>query len=117
MKIRLKAISFDADFRFSEFGIYDTFRKSKKFQGDLRAGEAYLFVSGTGNQLLWVLNIGGITSKGANAKGSFDRRVIDTRRMRIEGRTAWHPMMLQNYANSVGLEIVGFKRFEEVYRG
>jgi len=42
------------------------------------------------------------------------RRVVDSRRLRISGG-AWSPLMLQNYANAVGLNLVGIKRFEQLY--
>ncbi len=114
-RIRLKAIKFDVDFRKSELTNYDSFRRSKLWPGELGTNEAFLFVSRGGNQLVWVLNVSSVEATHADKRGYLDRRMIDSRRWRIEGGTSWNPMMLQNYANEVGLELIGFKRFETVY--
>ena len=107
-KVRLKAVCFDVDFRYNEFGIYEGFRKSKSFPGDLGKNEVFLFVSRTGNQLLWVLNLTSLDAVGSQ------QSMIDTRRWRLSG-SYWNPMMLANYAADVGLDLVGIKRFEELY--
>lgn len=108
-KIKLKAIQFDVDFRYSEFTIYQEFKKNKSFPGELGASEAFLFVSRSGNQLLWVLNVTKIDAK------SSQQTLIDTRRWRLSGST-WHPFMLQNYAAEVGLELIGIRRFEAIHQ-
>jgi hypothetical protein len=112
--IKLKAVKFDVDFRFNDLSNYDAFRKSRQFPGELHSNEAYLFISRSGNQLLWVLNVLQIETTRPNRSGRYDRRVIDTRRWRIEGGQ-WNPALLQNYANEVGLDLVGFRRYEESY--
>ena len=73
-----------------------------------------LFVSKAGNQLLWVMNVDTVETPFKNKRGRYGRRVIDTRRWRIEGGS-WSPLMLQNYANDVGIDLVGFRRLEQQY--
>lgn len=109
MRLRLKAISQDVDFRSTELAIFEKYRRSKDFAGDPRTGEAYLFVSKSGTQLLWVLHY--------EAKVQVlnrDRRRIESLKMRVSGGY-WNPLMLQNYANDLGIELEGIKRFEEVF--
>ncbi len=42
-------------------------------------------------------------------------RVLWSEKLRLEGGT-WNPLMLVNYAERVGIKLVGLKRFEEFYR-
>ena len=121
MKIRLKAIKFGVDFRKNELTNWNIFRKSKDYKriGTLTRSEAVLFVSVSGNQLLFILNTTKLNR--SYQRGGFiyelePRQVIDTRRLRLEGTAPWNPMMLSNYAKSVGLELIGFKSFETQYR-
>ena len=109
MRIRLKGIQQDVDFRQSELTNYEAFRKSKRFSGDPKKGEAYLFVSTSGNQLVWVLKYEADVTVFRT-----QRRRIESLRFRISGGH-WNPMMLANYADEVGIELVGIKRFEEIY--
>ncbi len=114
-RVRLKGVQFDTDFRKNELTNYDAYAKAKRLKKNpLKANEVLLFISRSGNQLVWVLNVGEIETKNKNRRGHFGRRMIDTRRWRIEGG-CWNPAMLQNYANEVGLELVGFRRFEAKY--
>ena len=114
LKIRLKGIQLDTDFRYSEMTNLSIYEKRKIYPGPLGKRDVFLFISKSGNQLLWILNSKEIETKHKNQKGSFKRKMIDTRRWRIAGG-AWNYRMIQNYANEVGLEIVGFKRLEEQY--
>lgn len=110
MKLKLKAIISDADFRKSEVTLYDEFLWSKSYPGDLNKNECFLFISKTGNQLLWfftqIKEIDGYKGKPTN--------IFDSRKWRIVNGV-WHPFMLANYASEVGIELVGIKRFEEIY--
>jgi hypothetical protein len=109
VKIRLRGIVQDCDFRYNELTLFEKYRASKAYQGDLRAGEAYLLVSRTGNQLVWVLRyepeVQVLKTK---------RRRIETLRFRVSGGY-WNPLMLANYASEVGIELEGIKRFEEAF--
>jgi hypothetical protein len=109
MKLRLKAIIPNADFRKSEATLHDEFLRSRNYPGDLRKGECFLFLSKSGNQLLWFF------TQVSQIKGFKDAEieVYDSRKWRVTGGT-WHPFMLANYASEVGIELVGIKRFEEI---
>ena len=108
MRLRLKAIRFDVDFRKSELTNLREFEKSPSYPGALNKGETFLFVSKSGNQLIWILNED-IVISGTNLEYS----MLDSRRWRIDGSGTWNSLMLQDYANAVGIELIGFKRFED----
>jgi len=80
------------------------------YPGDLKKGEAFLFLARGGNQVVFVFRDPTIEFEGQRVA----RRVIDSRRLRLDGGT-WNPYMLQNYANEIGLHLVGIKRFEQVH--
>lgn len=106
-RIRLKAVALDVDFRQSELTNYKDFVKRTGVEL-ARKGEAILLVSGSENQLVFVLSMSDITSTHGT-----ECSVLDTRRLRLT-RSTWNPLMLQNYANERGLHLEGFRRFEEV---
>lgn len=106
MRLKLKAILFEVDFRCSEHTNYERFKASERFPGYLRSGEVILFVSRSGNQLVWVLNY---SAKEADVQG-----ITDSRRWRLHSGS-WSPMMLANYANEVGIELIGVKQFAALY--
>lgn len=110
-KIRLKAIQFGTDFRCNEVSIFKKFEKDKNYPGALKEGEAYLFLSKKKDQLLWILHVDSPFYK----KGRVEQlKFYDSRRWRIVGST-WNPMMLADYAALVNVELVGFRKFEEMY--
>ena len=109
LKIRLKGIVQNVDFRQSELTNYEAFRRTKRFQGDPKLGEAYLLISTTGNQLVWILKY-----EADVTVFQTERRRIESLRFRISGGY-WNPLMLANYAEEVGIDLVGIKRFEEAF--
>ena len=111
-QIRLRAIRFDVDFRCSEWTNYETFRRSKKFPGELRPHEAFLFVSKKGDQLVWIMNVGEYEFENGRL---LTRNIIDSRRWRITSGGTWNPMMLADYAEEVGIDLVGIKKFADLY--
>lgn len=113
-KMRLKGIIFDCDFRKNEATNYKTYRRSRSFPGELKTNEVFLFVSKSGNQLIWLLNVDDVEVPRANRSGSFERKIYDSRRWRIDGGV-WNPDMLQNYAHAVGIDLVGFRRLEQTF--
>jgi hypothetical protein len=115
-KLRLKGV-ITCSFGRSEASNLRLYRDSAKYPGDLRKGEAFLFISKGGNQVLFVFRPVEleVSSRHRKGDGSKTREVIDSRRLRLDGGT-WHPYMLQNYANEVGIHLVGFRRFEEVHK-
>jgi len=106
--LRLKAV-IQCDFGRSEANNLKLYRLQPHYPGDLASGEAFLFFSKTGNQVIFVFRDPTIEFEGDET-----RHVTDSRRLRLDGGT-WSPYMLQNYANLVGLHLVGIKRFEQVH--
>lgn len=85
-----------------------SYRRSAHYPGDLAVGEAFLFIAKGNDQVLFVFADHEVMF------GDTPRRVTDSRKLRL-GAGTWSPYMLQNYANAVGLNLQGIKRFEEVY--
>lgn len=46
-------------------------------------------------------------------EGEIQRTVFDSRRLRLDGGT-WHPYMLQNYVEAVGLQLEGVRKLEQI---
>lgn len=107
VKLRLKGVV-ACDFSRSEATNLNLYRREAHFPGELQPGEAFLFVARSGNQVLFLFSGQQVDFAGVL------RQVTDSRRLRL-GKGSWSPYMLQNYANSVGLELVGIKRFEQIY--
>ncbi len=108
-RLRLKGV-IQCSFQRSEATNLTLFRQESHYPGDLKAGEAFLFLAKTGNQVVFVFRDPTVEFNGQVTA----RRVIDSRRLRLDGGT-WSPYMLQNYAEMVGLHLVGIKRFEQVH--
>ena len=116
-KVKLKGIRVDVDFRFSELTNYQEYTHQKNYPGELKSGEAFLFISRSLKQLVWVLGCHDLQT--GNVRGKSSRFLIDTRRWRIEGGE-WNPYMLQNYAHMAGIQLFGrngkpLKKFEEIF--
>ena len=112
LRIRLKAIIPDADFRKSEWTLYNDYAKSRAYAGPLKKGEALLFLSKSKNQLIWFMR-NPTTVEGFN---EIHQNVVDSRRWRVTSGV-FHPFMLANYAEEVDIDLVGIKRFEEIFDG
>jgi hypothetical protein len=108
--MKLKAICFDVDFRKSEATNYQTYMKNPKFPGEPENGETILFVSKSGNQLVWLLNLGFELV----GKVGQECQVTDSRKWRLHGGT-WNPHMLSEYARMVNIELMGIKTFAQQY--
>ena len=109
IRLTLKAIKMNADFRKASSTTYEELVKAKHFPGPPRKGECYLLVSKSGNQMVWILNVTNVTGKSFTPT-----KMYDTRRWRLKGGT-WSHHMLENYANSVGITLVGRKRLEDAW--
>ena len=108
--LRLKAV-IQCSFIRSEATNLNLFRETAYFPGELADGEAFLFISLMGNQVIFVFR------NPINFEDDVDGtilQVVDSRRLRLDNGF-WNPHMLQNYAESVGLHLVGIKRFEQVH--
>ena len=112
VQVRVRGI-FAADFRKSPRTLYDELRSDKKlWQGDPKSNEVYIFVSGRGNQLIFVTGDHSIVNHRGTIHES-KQQLLDYRGWRMEGST-FNPLMLENYANNVGLSL-GKKTLEEWY--
>ena len=100
-----------ADFRKNARTLYDEVRRNKKlWNGPVGKGECYVFVSHSGNQILFVLGVHSVASR-KNTRFEVEREVLDYRCWRIESGT-FDPRMLEDYANRVGLSL-GLKTFAQ----
>ncbi|KKN68029.1 hypothetical protein LCGC14_0455850 [marine sediment metagenome] len=105
--VRLRGVATD-DFRRSEKTMFDRWRKKNR---SIKFGpnDAVMFVSGTGNQIVFVFRP--VTIDNSEHKGSDEYEVTPSRRLRLDGGT-WHPWMIQKYAEQLGLHADGIKPFE-----
>jgi len=101
--MRLRLIE-RVDFRKSELSNYLEHVKDKDKK--LGKDDVALFISQSGNQLVFVYGFTDMDEK---------KKVLRSERLRITGGT-WNPLMLQNYAERVGLHLDGLRRFEQHYR-
>lgn len=96
-----------ADFRKSEATNYATVPPLARRSDD----DCVLFISAKGDQLMFVFP----SLKFDTAIG--EHTVLHSERLRImSGGKKWNPLMLQNYADAVGITLIGIKSFEEHYR-
>jgi hypothetical protein len=111
-KVRLRRVA-RGDFRKSEHTLFNELPVA--FRRKLKGTDAVCFISGTGNQVVFVY---GFTSVGmTQAIGPHKSRrygIVTSVRLRLTGST-WNPLMLQNYADECGIELAGIKRFEDHY--
>lgn len=114
-RLRLKGV-ITCSFVRSEATNLDLYRKSGHYPGPLKNGEAFLFISKSGNQIIFIFKSISLEVAGQHRRGdgTTNRTVIDSRKLRLDGGT-WHPYMLQNYANAVGIDLIGLKRFEQIH--
>lgn len=110
INLKLRVIEMEADFRFSERTLFVKFRE-KNTGVFLAPDDCVAFVSRTGNQIVFVYN-----SRDFECQGEAAIKVTTSVRIRIDQRRAWNPLMLQNYANEAGINLVGLKRYEQLYR-
>jgi len=106
--VRLKGVM-KCPFNRSEVSNLGQYRREEFFPGELKPGEAYLFLSKGLDQAMFVF----ATHQSADENGVV-RSVVDSRRLRLTSGS-WSPYMLQNDANAVGLSLLGIKRFEQIY--
>ena len=71
----------------------------------LKGNDAVAMVSKTGNQIVFVYA----------PKSHEKKTVFQSARLRIQGSSGWNPLMLANYAEAAGINLVGLKKFEEYY--
>lgn len=108
IRVRLKMVVFDIDFRKSEDTNMSEFKKSRNYPGDLKKGEVFLFVSKSRNLLRWIVNESEISAYSKTT-------ALHSWLTRIRNGT-WHDWLLADWAEEVGLELVGIKKFEQRYK-
>jgi hypothetical protein len=69
----------------------------------LKAADVVLLVSMSENQLVFLHGFDVFE----------DRKVLRSTRFRISGGARWNPLMLANYAKSVGISLTGLAEYEE----
>lgn len=110
----LRRIVWPADFRRNEVSLLAALPRG--WLGSLRGNDCIVFVSGTGNQVLFVWRpvvVG--TIAGTTRYAEHERIAYVSSRLRLNVGT-FNPEMLANYAAAVGLNFDGIERFEERYR-
>jgi len=110
--VRLRRVE-RGDFRTTERTMFENLPAALRRK--LKGSDAVCFVSGVGNQIVFVY---GFTNVGlTKATGRHKPRrygIVTSVRLRLTGST-WNPLMLANYADACGIELLGLKRFEEHY--
>lgn len=107
-KVRLRLIA-QVNFRKSEATNYNEHDSAGTLPPRMAPGDVVCFLSKRRDQLVFV------TPRTEHRLNGHPIQVLASRRLRISGGH-WEPLMLQNYADEVGLEIEGLKRYEEHYR-
>ncbi len=69
----------------------------------LKAADVVLLVSMSANQLVFLHSFDAFE----------DKKVLRSTRFRISGGARWNPLMLANYAKSVGITLTGLAEYEE----
>jgi len=111
--VRLKGVV-EVSFQRSEATNLGLYRKENYFPGELGEGEAFLFISKGADQVIFVFR-SPLQFETRNVGGKVEKvqRITDSRRLRLDNGV-WSPYMLQNYANRVGIYLIGIKRFEQI---
>ncbi len=110
-KVRLRRVA-RGDFRTSEHTMLMSLQPHER---KLRGNDCVCFISGTGNQVVFVYAMKSAGETRATSK--YEARpieIVTSVRLRLTAGS-WNPLMLQNYAADAGLELEGLKRFEEHY--
>jgi hypothetical protein len=110
--MRLKLVQ-EVDFRKSEQMNFE--EVMKKEQLVLGPNDVVAFYSRRGNQVAFIWRPTAINFADYGKRPG-TATVVRSLRLRLSNRT-WDPMMLQNYANDVGLVLEGLRRFEVIVGG
>lgn len=107
IRLRLRHIV-SADFKRNEATHLQDYEKE---HGVVHLGkdDCILFVSRSGHIMRFVFGW-------TNEIAGLAKHVLSSYSLRCARGESWEPLMLGNYANEVGITLVGMKRFEEYYR-
>jgi hypothetical protein len=103
--VRLKYVA-TVDFRKSEATNYKLL--PAMIRRRLKPNEAVCLKSGSGNQIVFVFKPSSVT----RADGA-ELEVVHSTRLRLPKHRSWNPLMIADYAASVGLQLVGLKRLRD----
>jgi hypothetical protein len=101
------------DFRCSEWTNLQRILRSHKLK--LGKSDVVAMVSGNGKQIVFCYahdSVGYTDGRGLARKTD----VVQSLRYRITGGGSWDPIMLVNYAEAAGIELIGLKKFEQHYK-
>jgi hypothetical protein len=105
------------DFRKNTVTLYNEVQKRAP---GLKLGseDCVLVVSGTGKILRFVYGFDDLEVIGGRTKLATGNmtRVLQSEEYRIDGAGTWNPLMLRNYAEALGIQLAGLKRFEESFQ-
>lgn len=100
------------DFRCSEWTNLQTILRKNKLA--LGKSDIVAMVSGNGKQIVFCYAHDQVSYK--DYRGNLKKTgVVQSVRYRLTGSGSWSPTMLANYAEAVGIELVGIKKFEQYY--
>jgi len=100
------------DFRRNDVSIFSAFQKENlPLLRRLKEDDMIVFVSKTGNQLLFIHGFTEFPGDQNRALGT----ALQSIRHRILSGT-WNPLMLRNYAIAAGLDVEGLALFEDHYK-
>lgn len=106
--VRLRAVVTE-DFRRSEKTMFDRWRRKNR-DLQMRPADAIMFVSGVGNQIVFVFR--SVTIDNSEHKGNEEYEVTVSRKLRLSGGGVWHPWMIEEYAEELGLR-TGLQPFKQ----
>jgi hypothetical protein len=113
-RLKLRRVVDPADFRLSEASNMKILQsEDPDLVASLKGDECVLFVSGRGDQLVFVYGFRHFAD--LSGKVAIDRIVLPSRRYRIIGGGEWNPKKLANYAADVGIELEGRRKYDEAH--
>lgn len=113
--MRLRVIQV-ADFRRSEKTNFDRFWRKRRRLNVLSLGpdDVVCFISQSHDQVVFVWKPAPV-DLGKHRGKAREGLVVRSQRLRLTPYV-WEPLMLQNYANKMGIKLDGIKRFEEIMK-
>lgn len=79
----------------------------------LRLEDVVLLVSKTGNQLVFLHGFESFLDEDVK---KIERKVLRSTKFRLPNKQSWNPLMLVNYAKTVGIALTGLKEYEDHVR-
>lgn len=105
-----------ADFRRSELYNYREVVEKQPELADLKPGEVVCLRSGTGTQIVFVLGVLKVEGRLIRGRESAVRHVLRSERLRITDGGEWDDLMVVDYAERVGIRLVGLSDLRDHFR-